>query len=248
MKNEEKIKKYLLKYTSVLFFVTSIFFLLTSHALAATLSINTASSVYSVGDNFSVFVVVNSPDQSLNAVDGTVSFPADKLQVSSISKEGSIINLWAEEPNFSNTDGQVSLSGIVLNPGFSGSLGKVLKINFKVEKTGNAAIVFSSGSVLANDGMGTNILTDLNSAQLTLVNHQASTTTTQKISSSQPVTPVKLPDDGQMIPVVYSSTHPDPTKWYSVNDALFNWSLPSGVIGLRIEVDHNQSGAPVDPA
>jgi|GEM_PF-6315286 len=199
MRTEKKIKNRLLLRALILVFIASGFFSVAKNVSAATLNISPYSGTHAVGETFPVLVTVSSNGQSLNAVDATVSFPSDKLQVVSVSKDGSIINLWAEEPNFSNGAGKVSLSGVVLNPGFSGSAGRVLKINLKVIKTGNAAVVFSSGSILANDGMGTDILTGLNSGQFTLIgqneiknNKDSQPKTTEKTNSSE-ISPTTLP-------------------------------------------------------
>jgi hypothetical protein len=135
---------------------------------AATLNVTAPSSSYPVGGSFTVTIIASSSDRALNAVDGAMSFPSDKLEVLSLSKEGSILSLWTEEPSYSNSAGSVKFSGVALNPGYTGSSGRVLKVNFRVKKSGSAALAFSSGSILANDGQGTNILTSLNSTQLSL--------------------------------------------------------------------------------
>ena len=44
----------------------------------------------------------------------------------------------------------------------------ILSINFKVKASGTAPVVFSTGSILANDGKGTNILAGMNNASLIL--------------------------------------------------------------------------------
>lgn len=137
-------------------------------AFASTLRLSPSSGSYSIGSAISLNVSVSSPDQAMNAASGVISFPPDKLTVTSISKGGSIFSLWAQEPSFSNGAGTVNFEGIVLNPGFTGAIGKILTVNFRVKAAGDAAITFSSGSILANDGLGTNILTALSGAQLNL--------------------------------------------------------------------------------
>lgn len=135
-------------------------------AQAATLYLSPSSGEYSVGKTFSVNVYVSSADQAMNAASGAISFPQDKLEVTSLSKTGSILTLWVQEPSFSNSAGTVNFEGIVFNPGFIGVGGKVITINFKVKAAGAIPLNFSSGSILANDGKGTNILENLGSAQL----------------------------------------------------------------------------------
>lgn len=135
---------------------------------AASLSFYPASGSYNVGSSFTVGVYVSSSDQSINAASGVISFPTDMLEVSSISKNGSIFTIWADEPSYSNGAGTVSFEGLVPNPGFIGSSGKIITITFRVKSTGTPSLRFSSASTLANDGRGTNVIKGIGTAQFTL--------------------------------------------------------------------------------
>src|SRR5581483_5010272 len=136
-------------------------------ARAASLGFSDNSgTTYQVGQTVSETVLVSSTDQSINAVSGTITYPSDKLEAISISKVGSIINLWAQDPTASS--GQVDFEGVILNPGYQGSAGKIITIVFKVKAAGIAPLLFSSASVLANDGKGTNVLNAVNSTSLRL--------------------------------------------------------------------------------
>ena len=72
-------------------------------------------------------VNVSSPDQPMNAAQGEISFPTGELEVLSVSKTNSILNLWVQDPTFSNYDGTVDFSGVAVNPGFQGNNGTVLR-------------------------------------------------------------------------------------------------------------------------
>ena len=100
-------------------------------AASASLYLSPATAKFDVGDSMAMAVYVNSDEQAINAVSGVLAFPADKLEVSSLSKSGSVINLWVLEPTFSNSTGRVSFEGLILNPGFVGTGGKGLLLNFK---------------------------------------------------------------------------------------------------------------------
>ncbi|OHB22076.1 MAG: hypothetical protein A3J67_00160 [Parcubacteria group bacterium RIFCSPHIGHO2_02_FULL_48_10b] len=207
------------------FVLVFVFFDRVHRAEAATLYFSPATGSYTVGKSFPVSVIVSSPDRAMNAAAGVVLFPKDKLEVASISKTGSIMSLWVQEPSFSNAAGTVNLEGIVLNPGFTGAVGKVLIINFRAKQAGTAAISFSSGSVLANDGNGTNILNGLGTATFTL---------------SSEIYQAGAPD----APRVTSPTHPDHDIWYSNNNPQFEWPLASDIAGVNILTDRNQSTNP----
>lgn len=137
-------------------------FLLPSFTQAAQLSISATPASYRVGDIFNLRIFVNSPGETLNAVSGSISFPPDKLQVLSVNSSDSIISLWAAEPSFSNNSGKINFEGVVLNPGFTGNNGQIVSVKLKAISTGSATISFSGGSILANDGQGTDILDKFN--------------------------------------------------------------------------------------
>ncbi len=194
-------------------------------AHAATLQISPTSGDYTVGTIFSVDINVQSPDKAINAASGILSFPPDKLEVVFLSKTGSVLTLWAQEPSFSNTSGTVNFAGIVLNPGYIGESGKIISVNFRVKATGLAPVSFTSGSTLANDGQGTNILTGLGTATYNLDPQSVNSLPTPTLPSSP-------------VPQIFSSTHPDQNKWYSVKDAQFTWTVPKGVVGVRHSIDN----------
>jgi len=170
----------------------------------------------------------------MNAASGEVSFPADKLQVASISKSGSIMNLWVAEPSYSNSLGTVNFEGVVLNPGYTGSQGKLITINFRVKSAGEANLNFTSASVLANDGLGTKILSGTSGANFTLGEGKPLPPPTE------PVAPSGKPS----APKVTSPTHPDETKWYNVQNARFTWGVPTGVSKARVLVDSEPYSTP----
>ncbi len=210
---------------SVFFFVSIIAsFFLPYTARAANLYFSPSSGNYNVGQDFSVSVFVSSADQAMNAAQGVINFPSDRLQVTSLSKAGSIISLWVQEPSF--TAGAVNFEGIVLNPGFTGNAGKVLTVNFKVKAAGSGTLSFTSGSVLANDGQGTNILSGLATANFSLLSSVAPDTEFSK----PPVVTSNVP----LAPTVTSPTHSDTEKWYTQNSPKFEWTLPRGTTGVNV--------------
>lgn len=224
--------------TKILIFFALVFiFLVVSPATvqAASLYFSPSSGSHTVGATFSVNVSVSSVDQAMNAVSGIVTFSQDKLEVISLIKTGSIFNLWVEEPLFSNSAGTVNFEGIILNPGFTGTSGKIITINFKIKAAGQALLAFSSGSVLANDGRGTNILASLGNAQFSSgdAGLNVPEATTPSVVSGTP-----------SAPQIFSPTHTDPNKWYAKKEAKFAWSISSNITGVRLLVSEIPSATP----
>jgi hypothetical protein len=204
-------------------------------ARAATLYFSPSSGSYTIGQTFSVTVYVSSADQAMNAASGVISFPQDKLEVVSLPKTGSIFTLWVQEPSFSNSGGMVNFEGIVLNPGFTGATGKIITINFRAKAAGTALLNFSSGSVLANDGKGTNILSSLGNASFSL--GRAVPTVPEAITPAEAAGTPSAPQ-------ISSPTHPDPNKWYALKDIKFTWPVPDGITGARLLVGRIPTAVP----
>ena len=208
-----------------------------SAAQAASLYFSPSSGFYNVGNIFSVGVYVSSVGQSMNAAQGTVSFPIDKLEVISISKAGSVISFWVQEPQYINSEGTVRFEGIVPNPGFMGANGKIISINFRAKDSGSANLKIVKGSVLANDGQGTQILESAGEAVFSL--------DLKSLSPASESTTISQTAGTPAAPKISSLTHPDPDKWYSNKNPKFTWSIPSDVSAIRILYNKFPSTAPI---
>ncbi len=230
-----KNKRILVLYALV--FAFALFTVSVKSAQAANLYFSPASGSYTIGQTFVTSVYVSSTSQEINAVSGIISFPNDKLEVISLSKSNSIVNLWVQEPSFSNSAGIVNFEGVILNPGFIGSNGKILSITFRVKKIGAVKLFITQGSVLANDGSGTEILSNLFGANFDLLAKVISPTPSEtKISNSIDGTPIA--------PEVFSSTHPDPNEWYPFTSAKFSWKVGKDINGVRTLINKNPRSLP----
>jgi hypothetical protein len=232
-----KIQKFINKFSTALIFALILWGgVFVFSASAASLYFSPSSGSYTGNQSFPVSVYTSSPGQAINAVSGKVSFPQDKLSVSSISKTGSIINLWVQEPSYSNSAGTVEFEGIVLNPGYIGSAGRVITINFRANKSGSVPLTFLLSSVLANDGLGTNILDQTGSANFTILAEQTEGPPSQIGQQSLGVAP--------SAPQITSSTHSNFANWYNLNDASFSWDIPNGITASRLLVGRILNSSP----
>jgi hypothetical protein len=209
-------------------------FLCAGSAYAASLSLSPATGVYTAGGTFTARVVVNTAGASINAADGTLSFNPKELTVIGITK-GTIFSLWTAEPSYSNSNGSITFSGGSPS-GYSGSGGTVLTVSFKANAAGSPKVSFTSGSVLAADGKGTNVLTSMNGGSFT-VTAAASTPAPEVVEY---VPPANTPG----APQIKSSTHPDSDAWYAAKNAALSWDLPAGVSAVRTLLDGNASAIP----
>lgn len=113
-----------------------------------------------VGDEIPVMLQVSTKEH-VNAVGGTINFSPEILNVASISRVTSLVDLWVEEPSYSNSTGTLRFSG-----GFLGTKGQnplqgtIITVNFSVRKEGKTSLTLKDGQILANDGVGTNVISE----------------------------------------------------------------------------------------
>lgn len=217
-------------------FAVSVLFPLSVHVVeAATLSVSPGTGVYAANTTFSVQVLVNTQGQAVNAADGVISFNPRELSVVSVNRTNSIFNLWVSEPTFSNSAGTIDFSG-GLPSGYTGSRGNIMNITFRAVGSGNAKVNFKSGSVLANDGRGTNVLTSMNGGNFTIQS---------AVAAPEPeVIEYIAPANTPSAPIISSKTHPDQNGWSQAREAVLSWNVPAGVTGVRTLLNDNPTSVP----
>lgn len=189
------------------------------------------------GRTFTVQVSVSATDQAINAISGVLSFPTEKLQVVSLATAGSVVDSWVREPSYSNAAGTVSFEGAIFNPGYQGPSGRVLAVTFRALAPGDALVAFRQAAILANDGLGTSVLTGMTGARYVLT--EAVVAPTKPVTPS--ATPTAAPPPGL---VITSDTHPSPDAWSNTGEARFRWNLPDGASGVQYGLDRAATGTP----
>lgn len=130
------------------------FFIISAPAFGAQINFEPQPATYEVGDSFTLSLVLNTEGQSVNAVELNIQVP-QLLRVKSISKNGSAISLWVNEPSVSGK--VISLTGGIPG-GIKSSRALVAKITFEAAAAGQGNLVFmADSSVLLNDGEGTKL-------------------------------------------------------------------------------------------
>ena len=178
----------------LMIFLASSFIFAQAAWAQASLYVAPASGAYKSGELFSVLVNVNTGSAAINAASGQINFDNARLEVVSLGYSRSIFTIWTEEPNYSNAAGVVKFSGGLPSPGFTGASGAIMRITFRPKSFGQAPVVFVSGSVLANDGEGTNILDGLNGGVYNILS--AIPKTPEELRSEPEETPAKPSGEG----------------------------------------------------
>ncbi len=208
----------------------------------ATLDISPSSATYGVGRSFTVSLTADSP-QGFNSGNAVLNFDSTILTVTGVSKVNSAFSLWAVEPSFDNAKGTVSFEGGNTAP----LTGKktLLSVTFKTLKEGQAQLSYSSGSILAADGKGTDILGTKGTATFEV--SAAAAEPPPPVSTTPPVPVGPVPD----APEVSVVSHPNEELFYNLPAAKFSWDLPADVMVVRLTLDAKPDTTPTtsyDPA
>ena len=96
----------------------------------------------------------------INVVGGMITYPTDILEIIEIVTDESLINLWARKPTFSNELGLINFGGGIIEKGGYIGAGNVFTVVFQTIATGTADIQLEGAVMLAQDGNGTNVLSN----------------------------------------------------------------------------------------
>lgn len=115
------------------------------------------------GQEFEAALMLNTQPQPVNALEATIEYPANLLELREIYDGNSVVSQWIQKPGVNSQPGVIKFSGIIPG-GFTGVInpftkkedpGKILSLVFKAKSPGQAAIKASQVSLLLNDGKGT---------------------------------------------------------------------------------------------
>ncbi|MCA9365541.1 hypothetical protein KC723_01480 [Candidatus Kaiserbacteria bacterium] len=229
--------------------VCLLFFVFINYASAADVSITPSSGSYSVGQTFTATIKALPAGDSINAVEATIGFDSTVLQVVSVSKTGSAFSLWTTEPTFSNSAGTITFGGGSPTPFSANS--NLLSVTFRTLSAGQGTVSFNTASVLAADGLGTNVLDNKINATYTVSGAAVPEPEPEPVSQPEPTTSKPEDNDATIAfgdppraPEVGSQAFLDPEIWYNVTDGIFTWTLPFDVNVVAVEVATSSENQP----
>lgn len=228
-------------------FVFAVFFAGILTASAAEVAMSPATGSFNVGQSFTTIIQVNPQGKSVNAVEAKLTFDATKFAVVSISKTGSVFSLWTTEPTFSNAAGTIDFGGGSPTPFTARS--NIVSVTFRTLAPGSGKIGVSTASVLAADGLGTNVYTGAGNGTYAV---------TAGVTPPPPPEPEPEPEeeaeptpepeeeedgnaaitfgDPPRAPEAGSTVFLDPEKWYATKNGLFTWETPFDVDELALDM------------
>lgn len=110
------------------------------------------------GETVAVNIRVDSAGENINAAEGVLSYPVDRLRLVRISREESVFTLWTEEPAADTERGTITFTG-GRPGGIVADNAALLTVYFEAYKSGEAVLAFDTNAtaLYKNDGEGTRI-------------------------------------------------------------------------------------------
>ncbi len=223
------------------------------HAHAAEVVVSPSTGTYTKGQTFTTTIQVNPQGKSVNAVEAKLNFDNTKFAVVSVSKTGSAFSLWTTEPTFSNSAGTIDFGGGSPTP-FS-ARSNLVTVTFRTLAEGSGNVGVSTASVLAADGLGTNVYTGAQSGTFTISAGATPppVTPTEEPAEEEPEEEPEEEDDNAAItfgdppraPEAGSTVFLDPEKWYATKNGLFTWETPFDVDELALDISTSSDFNPV---
>ncbi|MBU2544616.1 hypothetical protein KJ618_04075 [Patescibacteria group bacterium] len=151
----QKLKIILLAVFTLFLFVTPVF--------AAEVSVDLASQTIGVDKQFEAGFFLNTENEDINAVEGTIIFPQELLELKEIRDGNSIIAFWIERPK-AVSGNEIRFSGIIPG-GYADKRGFILSLVFQARQEGSSIIEICDIRALRNDGEGTEARTTVSNLQ-----------------------------------------------------------------------------------
>ena len=165
------------------------------------------AGVFDVGVEQSFTVVVHSGDEQINAVEIGLVFDPKSVEIKALDTKDSVCSYFIEN-TIDQKSGTATLSCIILNAEVGKSSLQIVKVLAVPLRSGEFTLAFDSENtkVLANDGLGTNVLRMSQNASYQVEDFSGNEETATGTA-----------------PVIFSPTHQNRSRWYNQRNARFVW-------------------------
>lgn len=136
------------------------------NVFAARLELKPSKVVVGSGEQFYVDLMLHPDGDSINLINGTITFQDDYVSFVRVEEGKSIVNLWIKKPTINLHNNTFSFAGVI-NNGFRGVIdpfdsnnklpGIVVRLIFEGRKPGKAFFSTSKFDLNKNDGFGTSL-------------------------------------------------------------------------------------------
>jgi hypothetical protein len=204
--------------------------------LAAEMSVGASVGAVASGETFEAVVSLDTQGETVNAAEGTLTYPQDMLEPLAIRDADASIDFWAVRPKI-GVPGAIAFSGVAPG-GFKSDEARLFEVTFRAKQDGRAAIGLTGAEALLNDGQGTAAALSTRAFTITVLPEPP-----QALTPAPAPTPVTAPQDmtppEAFMPTVVKNEQPYGNRWFLVFAAQ---DKQSGID--RYEVREAPSGMP----
>jgi hypothetical protein len=162
-----------------------------------------------------ISILLDTGNEHINSVSVVLSFSPDIVDVVDVDTEDSICTKFVEKM-VDKIRHQIRIVCGLPTPGFSGSSGQIATVVFMPLKKGTSELRFTDETmVLANDGLGTNVLRVATDGSYRFL---------EGVAENAELAVSELRNPMNYTPAVYSPTHPNSARWYPSRNARFFWT------------------------
>jgi hypothetical protein len=171
------------------------------------------SGTFDLESQQTIDIQVLTGGEAINSTQVNVSYDPGIVRIEEILTEGSFCPPeFFVQKEVDNLAGKVSIACGLPSPGLTKEVGTVATLVMQPVASGNAALRFEPGTrVLANDGLGTDVLRVAIDAGYRIEDFRYAPGTAR--------VPRALP---------FSFSHPNPERWYNRRDVHLNWPVAKG--------------------
>lgn len=169
----------------------------------STISIQPEGGVFDLNSEQRMSIMIDSGGESINAISVKLKYDTDVVRVTMVDTTDSVCSYFLSDGG--DMQGLVDIECVIPNPGFRGRGAKIADVFIQGKKKDIATFVFTDDThVLANDGLGTDVLRQAVGAGFTFENKNEDNYASSSVT-------------------VFSSTHSNPERWYSDKKVTLHW-------------------------
>jgi hypothetical protein len=142
------------------FLLAFLFFLLFPvFTFGATFYFDADISEFGIGQTFQMDLILNTENKKINAIEGSIYFEENILELKEIREGNSIVNFWIEQPS-KDKKNSITFSGIIPG-GYQSEKGFIFSLIFYAKTDGKSEVGVRSAKILMNDGLGTPVFVNI---------------------------------------------------------------------------------------
>lgn len=163
--------------------------------------------VYNTGFETAVSIVVDTGEESVNAISAGIMFDPAAVEIQSFDTASSSCS-YVVESTIDTTHGEAKFSCVILDDKKEAETLPLVLMHIKPRVAGNFTFAFDPAEtqVLANDGLATNVLRLAQNGNYLVADFNVASTSTTSA------------------PFIFSPTHPNQSRWYNSSVAHFLWN------------------------